>query len=133
MVTMEDIARIIKRAKPKSLTGNDILSMRIIKKLYPAIIPHLTHLVNAIILTEIYPTILKVSHISPNIKPDKNSVCIDSYHPISNLSVIDKKIQQYLKYHIVAFFYINNVLHENHHGSHKFHSTVTALAAVNTT
>ena len=71
MATMEDISRIIKKLKPKNSTGNDIINMKLIKKLIPAIIPHLTNLVNSIILTEIYPTILKVSRISPILKPDK--------------------------------------------------------------
>ena len=71
MATIEDITRIIKKLKPKNSTGNDITNMKIIKKLCPAIIPHLTHLVNSIIYTEIYPTILKVSHISPTLKPEK--------------------------------------------------------------
>ena len=69
--TIEDISRIIKKMKPKNSKGNDISNMKIIKKLCPAIIPHITHLVNSIIYTEIYPTILKVSRISPILKPEK--------------------------------------------------------------
>ena len=69
--------------------GSDIISMRIIKKLSPAIDPHITHLVNSIFLTEKYPSIVKISRISPNLKPDKNKDNIDSYRLINNLSLMD--------------------------------------------
>lgn len=67
--------------------------MKIIKKLTPAILPHITHLINAIIITEIYPVMLKVFRISPNLKPDKPIKEIDSYHPINSLSVIYKIVE----------------------------------------
>ena len=84
MATLEDIEHIIKKLKPKNSKGNDISNMKIIKKLSPAIIPHITHLVNSIIYTETYPTVLKVSRISPILKPDKKNESIDSYRPINN-------------------------------------------------
>ena len=71
--------------------------MKTIKKLSPLIVPHITHLVNAIINTEIYPSNLKLSRITPILKPDKPADSIESYRPINNLSVIDKIIEQYLK------------------------------------
>ena len=54
---------IIKKSQPKNNTYSDIISMRIIEKLSPPILPHLKHLFDAIIITEGYPTILKVSKI----------------------------------------------------------------------
>ena len=43
--TLEQINVIIKKAKPKNSTGSNIISMRIMKKLSPAIDPHITDLV----------------------------------------------------------------------------------------
>ena len=54
-----DIAEIIKKAKSSYSVGNDIINMNIIKKLTPLIIPHITHLLTNIIISEKYPTILK--------------------------------------------------------------------------
>ena len=76
--------------------GPDIISMKIIKKLSPHIVPHITHLINSIINTELYPSNLKLSRITPILKPDKQHDSIESYRPINNLSVIDKIIEQYL-------------------------------------
>ena len=95
----KDIADIISKSKATHAVGNNIITMAVIKKLSPKIVPHITHLITRIIITETYPDILKVTRISPNLKPDKDSYSIDSYHPICNLSVIDKIIQQYLKNH----------------------------------
>ena len=50
-----------------------------------------------IIFTETYPTILKVSRITPILKPDKQSEIIDSYRPINNLSAVEKIVEEFLK------------------------------------
>ena len=70
----------------------------------PTITPHLTHLYVHIIMSQIYPDILKVTRILPNLKCDKPYDNIDSYRPICNLSVVDKVFQQYLKEHLNTFF-----------------------------
>ena len=88
--SVKDITDIIKKAKASNSTGNDIITMKIIKKLTPLISPHITHLTTSIIRTQIYPTILKTTCISPNLKSDKPIDSIDSYRPIST---IDKIIQ----------------------------------------
>ena len=59
--------------------GNNIITMCIVKKVCPAILPHLTHLNNALIITEIYPSILKISCITLFLKPDKLSELIHNY------------------------------------------------------
>merc|ERR1712240_451284 len=96
MAKIGDIERIIKKMKPKKSKGNDITNMHIIKKLCPAIIPY-THLVNSIIHTEVYPTVFKVSRITPILKPEKRSEIINSYRPINNLSAVEKIVEQFIK------------------------------------
>ena len=131
MATMDDISRIIKKLKPKNSKGNDITNMKIIKKLCPAIIPHITHLVNSIIHTEIYPTILKVSRISPILKPEKPSEYIESYRPINNLSAIEKIVEEFLKEQMNEFINTNQIILPDHHGSRKDYSTMTAISCLN--
>ena len=75
--------------------GNDLISMKLIKKLSPNIIPHIVKLINVIITTKKYPKILKISRITPTLKPDKLLTMIDSYRPINNLPAIEKIIEQY--------------------------------------
>merc|ERR1711895_195894 len=117
--------------KPKNSKGNNISNMKIIKKLCPAIIPHITHLINSIIYTEIYPTVLKVSRISPTLKPEKISDSIDSYRPINNLSAVEKIIEEFLKEQLNEFININQIILPDHHGSRKDYSTMTAISCLN--
>ena len=131
MATLEDIERIVKKLKPKNSKGNDISNMKIIKKLSPAIIPHITHLINSIIYTEIYPTILKVSRISPILKPDKPNEIIDSYRPINNLSAVEKIVEEFIKEQINEFVNDNEIILPDHHGSRKDYSTMTAISCLN--
>ena len=131
MATVDDIARIIAKMKPKNSKGNDITNIKIIKKLCPAILPHITHLVNSIIYTEIYPTIFKVSRISPILKPDKQSEFIDSYRPINNLSAVEKIVEEFLKEQLNEFINQNEIILPDHHGSRKDYSTMTAISCLN--
>ena len=131
MAKIEDIERIIKKLKPKNSKGNDITNMKIIKKLCPAIIPHITHLVNSIIHIEIYPTILKVSRISPILKPEKPSENIDSYRPINNLSAVEKIVEEFIKEQLNEFIDLNEIILPDHHGSRKDYSTMTAISCLN--
>merc|ERR1711873_21173 len=131
MAKIGDIERILKKMKPKKSKGNDIINMQIIKKLCPAIIPHITHLVNSILHTEVYPTIFKVSRITPILKPDKRSELIDSYRPINNLSAIEKVVEQFIKEQLSNYINENNFILPDHHGSRKDFSTMTAISAIN--
>merc|ERR1712177_26996 len=106
-------------------------NIKIIKKLCPAIIPHITHLVNSIIHTEIYPTVLKVSRISPILKPEKRSEIIDSYRPINNLSAVEKIVEEFLKEQLTKFIDQNEIILPDHHGSRKNYSTMTAISCLN--
>merc|ERR1712163_108605 len=103
--------------------GNDISNMKIIKKLCPAILPHITHLINSIIFTENYPTILKVSRITPILKPNKEGEMIDSYRPINNLSAVEKIVEEFLKEQLNEFIDLNQIILPDHHGSRKDFST----------
>lgn len=117
IASIEIMENIIKKAKAKNSKGNNIITMGIVKQLCPAILPHLTHLINAIIITEIYPSIHKISSISPFLKRDKLSELINSYHPINKLSTMDIMIEQLFKDQIYDFINDNDIILRDHHGS----------------
>ena len=81
-------------------------------------------------MTKSYPAILKISRISPNLKPGKQPESIDLYRLINNLSTIDKIVQDYIKNELQSFLDENNIIQKFHHGSLKHHSTTTALACI---
>ena len=132
-ITITQTKELIKNAKPSNSTGDDIITMHVIKRLCPHILPHITHMITVIIFNSKYPQILKSSKITPTLKPDKDLHSIDSYRPINNLSTLDKLIEQYLKDNINDFCNDNNIIIPDHHGSRKYCSTITALAEINHT
>merc|ERR1711867_308152 len=71
----------------------------------------------------IYPTILKVSRISPILKPEKRAKNIDSYCPINNLSAVEKIVEEFID--------LNQIILPDHHGSRKDFSTMSAMACLN--
>ena len=130
-ITILETIQLIKDLKPSNSTGHDELTSNILKKINVEIAPHITHLINSIINTSIYPEIFKISKLLPFCKPDKNENFIDSFRPINNLTVIDKLVQEYIKIHLLKHLENNQILHENHHGGLKHHSTITALTQIN--
>ena len=91
---------------------------------------HIQHLINTIIRTGTYPDILKLSKITPQLKPDKQTNKIDSYRPINNLCTLDKIVEQYIKTHLDNYLDNNNIIHKHHHGSRKGHGTDTATGQI---
>ena len=47
------------------------------------------------------------------------------------MSVIDKIVEEYLKQHLNDYFEDNNLLLDDHHGSRRYHSTLSALSVIN--
>ena len=83
-------------------------------------------LINPIINSGTYPNILKLSRITPILKPDKDISNIDSFRPINNLITLDKIIEQHIKTNLETYLDKNNIIISNHHGSRRHHGTNTA-------
>ena len=84
------------------------------------------HLYNQILCTGVFPSGLKVSRITPLLKPGKVATDSSSYRPISNLNSVEKVIEELLKDDMEEFLEHNNIIPDNHHGGRRYHSTVTA-------
>ena len=61
----------------------DNLNSRIINEIPHIISLYLTHMINCMIRTEIYPKFLKVKKIIKILKPKKPTTLMSSYHPIA--------------------------------------------------
>ena len=89
-ITIKQTKRLIRNMKSSNSTGHDFSLIQIYKMINKRISPHITHLINSIINTGVYPKILKLSRITPIKKPDKPDDDIDSYRPINNLATLKK-------------------------------------------
>ena len=57
----------------------------------------MTHVVNCIIRSGVFPEILKTSQILPILKPKKDRKLLTLHGPINNMCVIEKPEEQVLK------------------------------------
>merc|ERR1711954_312632 len=110
--------------------GMDDITSKMIKMIPKVTAMYMTHLINAVIITAKYPSILKISRILPILKPGKVKFNPEGYRPISNLSVIDKIIQEWIKVNTMKYFEENKILTNKHHGGRENSSTNTAKALI---
>ena len=92
--------------KSLNSTGHDYSSIKIYKLINNKIGLHITHLINSIINSGIYPKIQNLSTISPIKKPDTPDDDIDSLRPINNLTTLEKIIEQHIKLHPMKPIYV---------------------------
>ena len=81
------------KLKPKSSSGVDDLSNKVIKHILEIIAEPLTSIINQMLNTGIFPDSLKISKVLPLFKKDYDKL-FSNYRPISLLPSISKK---YLK------------------------------------
>ena len=124
--TTKAITDIIKKAKSTNSVGHDNISMKMLKKTTKTMAPLITHLIKQIILEQKFPEIFKLDRITPKLKNGKPIYDIGSYRPLNNLCTIEKVIEEYFITHLEPFLTKNNIIHKNHHGGRKGHSTTTA-------
>ena len=72
------MVKLISKLKSTNSHGHDHVTNKILKQLKREIAPHLVHLINSIIRTNI-PTFYKISRISPLSKPKKDDKDIANY------------------------------------------------------
>ena len=90
--------------------------------------PALAHITNLSIKTKTFPSNYKVSKIIPLKKSTELSdLNCKSYRPVNLLPLPGKVVERAVFSQIAEYLEKNKVLHHNHHGGRKGHSTATAL------
>ena len=129
-ITVKETQKLISKLKNSNCTGYDDISFKILKKINVRISPHICHLINSILYTQIFPDIFKLSRILPISKSNLPTDKISNFRPINNLCSVEKVIQTYFMEFINKHIEDNKIFHENHHGGRKNHSTVTAMTLI---
>lgn len=104
--------------------GHDDMHPKFIKILLPALIPHLTHLYNSIIMSSSFPLSWKHAKIIPISKSN------GEYRPIAILSFLSKIFEKLLFTQINKYLVDKNLLTAKQSGFRSKHSCVTALIDV---
>ena len=121
-VDHETIAKIIKDFKPKTSSGDDGISMKLLKLISNSITPSLTILINQSLTTGIFPCKMKIAKVLPFIKKP-NVFELGNFRPISLLSSLSKILEKCVFDQVCAYFEDNKLFYSSQYGYRKNHST----------
>ena len=126
LLTPEQVLDIIKKIPSNKATGNDEISVKLLKEIAPVFINPLCKLMNISITTNAFPTKWKVAKVTPLHKDgprnDRNN-----YRPISVLSVFSKILEKHVARSFINFLRDNKLLYKYQSAFRGNHSTETAL------
>ena len=126
LLTPEQVLGIIKKIPSNKATGNDEISVKLLKEIAPVFINPLCKLMNISITTNAFPTKWKVAKVTPLHKDgprnDRNN-----YRPISVLSVFSKIQEKHVARSFINFLRDNKLLYKYQSAFRGNHSTETAL------
>ena len=111
-ITIETTLQIINSLKPKSSTGIDQISNKLIKSMKDIIAEPLTMIINQMLNTGIFPDCLKISKVIPLFKKDDKNV-FSNYRPISLLPSISKIFEKTILLQLTNYLEINNLISAN--------------------
>ena len=121
-ITVDTISRIISGLKPKTSTGIDNISNKLLKFVKNVISEPLSIIINQMLKLGIFPDLLKISKVVPLYKKDDDSN-LSNYRPISLLPSISKIFEKVLLEQLTTYLDNNNLIHNHQYGFRKRHST----------
>jgi hypothetical protein len=121
------ILKVIDSLKPKSSTGIDEMSTKMLKYVKFELGNILTLMVNQTLKTGIFPNKLKIAKVIPIYKKDE-TYKIENYRPISLLSSVSKVFEKVIHDQLAAYFVSSKLFFDSQYGFRRQHST--ELAAI---
>ena len=126
--TPEEIMEIISKMKPKSSSGLDNISCRLMKDISDIIAIPLTLLINQSLQSGIFSDKLKIAKVVPIFKAGKDNIdsYVHNYRPISLLSCFSKIFERVIYNQLYNHLQLNKLLYDSQYGFRKSHSTELA-------
>ena len=107
---------LIHKAPASKTTGDDAISMDILKQI-PSLTAKITsRMFNMMIKEKRFPRSLKTARIIALRKPGKCKRDPNLYRPISLLNPLEKILEEELKNQITKYFEEENIIPDQHHG-----------------
>lgn len=129
IVELQCIKDVIMDMKIDKSPGNDMISPKFVRECVDEIAPSLMEIFNKMIVSSVYPDILKIHKIVP-IPKESNASTEDKYRPISILSTIDKVFEKILFDKLLLYFEENNLLYDLQFGFRRGCGTEDAVLNV---
>ena len=114
-VTEEEIGNIINSLEPKVSSGIDSISNKLLKEVKEAIVIPLTIIINQMLMTGVFPNLLKISKVIPLYKKDDNTN-MSNYRPIALLPSISKIFEKVILLQLIKYLDEKNFICEKQYG-----------------
>ena len=126
-ITEKKTLSIIGKLNDRKSPGIDRMRARDIKSISINISPVITHLINSIITSSIYPDCLKIGMIRPIYKKGSHTD-VNNYRPITILPCIDKIVERYFGQEINKYLLEHNIINKRQFGFQSGRSTSQLLS-----
>ena len=121
----DEVIKIINNFLPKTSSGCDELSMKLLKRVRYVLCDSITLIINQSLNTGVFPEKLKMTKVLPLLKKD-DPCLLDNYRPISLLPAISKIFERVVFSQLYAYFNDEKLLYISQYGFRKEHSTENA-------
>ena len=128
-VDCETVILTIKNLKETNSCGSDGISFKFIKDALFVIVFYITIIINTSIITNTFPELWKVAHVTPAFKNGDNEDA-SNFRPISLLPVLSKILEKIIATQLIKYLVDNNLISNTHHGFMPGLSTETALLKI---
>ena len=122
-----EIIKIFQKFKPKVSTGDDGISMQLLKHISnDECSEPLSLLINMSLENGVFPEAMKLEKVVPIYKA-KNKQMFTNYRPISLLSIISKIFEKVMHQRLYSFLQQDDILYDGQFGFRPKHSTIDAI------
>ena len=125
--TTAEISKIIKGLKPKTSSGYDDISNKILKELETSILLPLEIIINQSLSSGIFPANMKQADVIPLFKGGNDHLMIN-YRPISLLLTMLKILEKVVYTQVYTFLDSNNQFYNSQYGFRSKHSCKHAVS-----
>ncbi len=126
----DEIKKIILLFKPKKSSGDDGISMQLLRWICNSCSIPIATLVNRSLEQGIVPDAMKLAKVIPIFKA-KNKETFTNYRPISLLPNISKVLEKVVHRRLYSFLEKNKILYEKQYGFRPARSTIDAITEFN--
>ena len=125
-IDSDAVIKAIDSLKPKTSSGQDRISNKLLKYIKHEIAWPLMILINQSFESGIFPNVLKIAKVTPLYKKNETYL-FDNYRPVSVLSSVSKVYERIMHDQIYCHFNNLDLLYNNQYGLRANHSTAYAI------
>ena len=124
-INTDIINTIIDKLAPKTSSGYDGISTKLLKTIKHALLLPITIIINQMLCTGIFPDNLKIAKVNPVFKKDDDTQ-FTNYRPISLLPAISKIFEKVIFNQLYNYFQEKQLFYNSQYGFRDKHSTELA-------